>query len=129
MTLPARKEGIIPGLANLRLPRFTGDRIARQAIQYERKLVCDSAEGRLICDEIAPASDMDAALARVVENLTSAGAVSAVGNRRALRIGEEPLDLFRRYCSAYARDQAYCCFSPALIANLERNWDAKNRSA
>ena len=36
MTLPARKEGIIPGLANLRLPRFTGDRIARQAIQYER---------------------------------------------------------------------------------------------
>jgi thioesterase DpgC len=127
MTLPARKEGIIPGLANLRLPRFTGDRIARQAIQYERKLVCDSAEGRLICDEIAAASDMDAALARVVENLISAGAVSAVGNRRALRIGAEPLDLFRRYCSAYARDQAYCCFSPALIANLERNWDAKNR--
>ena len=62
MTLPARKEGIIPGAANLRLPRFTGDRIARQAIQYERKLVCDSPEGRLICDEIAPAADMDAAL-------------------------------------------------------------------
>ena len=38
MTLPARKEGIIPGAANLRLPRFVGDRIARQAIQYERKL-------------------------------------------------------------------------------------------
>ena len=31
MTLPARKEGIIPGVANLRLPRFIGDRIARQA--------------------------------------------------------------------------------------------------
>jgi thioesterase DpgC len=28
MTLPARKEGIIPGAANLRLWRFTGDRIA-----------------------------------------------------------------------------------------------------
>jgi hypothetical protein len=25
------------------------------------------------------------------------------------------------------REQAYCHFSPALIANLERNWDAKNR--
>ena len=37
LTLPARKEGIVPGAANLRLPRFTGDRIARQAIQYERK--------------------------------------------------------------------------------------------
>ena len=60
MTLPARKEGIIPGAANLRLPRFTGDRIARQAIQYERRLDCDSPEGRLICDEIAPPADMDA---------------------------------------------------------------------
>jgi enoyl-CoA hydratase/carnithine racemase len=129
LTLPARKEGIIPGAANLRLPRFTGDRIARQAIQYERKLVCDSPEGRLICDEIAPARDMDAAAARVVEGLTNAGAVSTIGNRRALRIAQEPLDLFRRYFSAYARDQAYCCFSPALIQNLERNWDAHNRKA
>ena len=128
MTLPARKEGIIPGLANLRLPRFTGDRIARQAIQYERKLVCDSADGRLICDEIAKPEDMDAALERLVDGLTNAGAVSAVGNRRAFRVGQEPLDLFRRYCSAYARDQAYCCFSPALIANLERNWNAHNRA-
>ena len=128
MTLPARKEGIIPGLANLRLPRFTGDRIARQAIQYERRLPCESPEGRLICDEIAPPDEIDTALARLIDGLTNAGAVSAVGNRRALRIGQEPLDLFRRYCSAYARDQAYCCFSPALIANLERNWNAHNRA-
>jgi thioesterase DpgC len=127
MTLPARKEGIIPGLANLRLPRFTGDRIARQAIQYERKLVCDSPDGRLICDEIADADEMDAGIDRVVDGLTNAGAVSAIGNRRAFRVAEEPLDLFRRYCSAYARDQAYCCFSPALIANLERNWNAHSR--
>src|SRR5262245_61877220 len=128
MTLPARKEGIIPGLANLRLPRFTGDRIARQAIQYERKLICDSPDGRLICDEIARPEEMETALARLIDGLTNAGAVSAVGNRRAFRVGQEPLDLFRRYCSAYARDQAYCCFSPALIANLERNWNAHNRA-
>ena len=127
MTLPARKEGIIPGAANLRLPRFTGDRIARQAIQYERKLVCDSPEGRLICDEIAAPADMDSALQRVIDGLTSSGAVSATSNRRAIRIGEEPLDAFRQYFSAYARDQAYCHFSPALIANLEREWNAHNR--
>ena len=126
-TLPARKEGIIPGFANLRLPRFVGDRMARQAILYERKLPCDSPEGRLICDEIAPAGEMDAAVDRIVEGLTSAGAVSAIGNRRAIRVGQELLDLFRRYASVYAREQAYCHFSPALIANLERNWDAKNR--
>jgi (3,5-dihydroxyphenyl)acetyl-CoA 1,2-dioxygenase len=127
LTLPARKEGIIPGFANLRLSRFVGDRMARQAILYERRIECDSAEGRLICDEIAPAAEMDATVDRVVEGLTSAGAVSAIGNRRAIRVGQESLDLFRRYASVYAREQVYCHFSPALIANLERNWDAKNR--
>jgi thioesterase DpgC len=129
MSLPARKEGIIPGLANLRLPRFTGDRIARQAIQYERKLLCDSEEGRLICDEITPSDAMDAAIERVVSDLTNAGSVSAVSNRRAFRVGQEPLDIFRRYCSVYAREQAFCHFSPALIANLERNWNAQNRKS
>ena len=127
MTLPARKEGIIPGAANLRLWRFTGDRIARQAILYGRRLDCDTPEGRLICDEIAPASDIDAALERVVDGFTSSGVVSAAGNRRAIRVAQEPLDLFRRYMAVYAREQAFCHFSPALIANLERNWNAHNR--
>ena len=54
MTLPARKEGIIPGASNLRLPRFVGDRVARQAIMMGRRLDCDSPEGRMICDEIVP---------------------------------------------------------------------------
>ena len=44
-----------PGRSNMRLPRFVGDRIARQAIQYGRRLDCDSPEGRMICDEIVPA--------------------------------------------------------------------------
>ena len=127
MTLPARKEGIIPGLANLRLPRFVGDRIARQAIQYERRLPCDSPEGRFICDEIVAPQDMEESIERVVAGLTSAGAVGAIGNRRALRIGQESIDLFRRAVSLYAREQAFCHFSPALIANLERNWNPQNR--
>jgi thioesterase DpgC len=127
MTLPARKEGIIPGFANLRLPRFVGERIARQAILYERRLPCDSPEGRMICDEIVRPEDMDAAIGRVVDALTNAGAVSLVGNRRAFRVGQEPLDLFRRYASVYAREQAYCHFSPALIQNLERHWNAHQR--
>ncbi|TAK45144.1 MAG: enoyl-CoA hydratase/isomerase family protein, partial [Betaproteobacteria bacterium] len=43
LTLPARKEGIVPGAANLRLPRFVGDRIARQAVMAERRIDCASA--------------------------------------------------------------------------------------
>jgi thioesterase DpgC len=125
LTLPARKEGIIPGAANLRLPRFVGDRIARQAVMAERRIECASPEGRLICDEIVPAAEMEAALGRTVEKLTGSGVVSAAGNRRAFRAGQEPLDLFRRYMAVYAREQAYCHFSPALIANLEKNWKTK----
>ena len=127
MTLPARKEGIIPGAANMRLPRFTGDRIARQAILYERRLECDSPEGRLICDEIVAPGTMDEAIERAIAAFTSSGAVSAAGNRRALRITQEPLDAFRAYFAVYAREQAYCHSSPALISNLERYWSAHER--
>lgn len=127
MTLPARKEGIIPGAANMRLPRFVGDRIARQAILLERRLDCDSAEGRLICDQVVAPDGVDAALGRAIASFTGSGAVSAAGNRRALRVVQEPLDAFRRYFAAYAREQAYCHFSPALIANLERYWNAHQR--
>jgi len=129
LTLPARKEGIIPGMANLRLPRFVGDRLARQAIMYGRRIECDSSEGRLICDEIASADRMDAALAQVVEGLTGSGLVSAVGNRRQFRIGQEPLDIFRRYLALFAKEQACCHFSDGLISNLERHWNAQSRNA
>jgi (3,5-dihydroxyphenyl)acetyl-CoA 1,2-dioxygenase len=127
LTLPARKEGIIPGAANLRLPRFVGDRIARQAILAERRIECASAEGRMICDEVVPPENMDRAISEAVEKLTGSGVVSAAGNRRAFRAGQEPLDLFRRYMAVYAREQAQCHLSPALIANLEKNWNAANR--
>jgi (3,5-dihydroxyphenyl)acetyl-CoA 1,2-dioxygenase len=127
MTLPARKEGIIPGAANMRLPRAVGDRIARQAIQYERRFECDSLEGRLICDEIVETGTMDAAIERVVAGLTSSGVVSAASNRRAFRIAQEPLDMFREYFAVYAREQAFCHFSPALISNLEKYWNGQNR--
>ena len=55
MTLPARKEGIIPGAANMRMSRFAGDRIARQAIMYGRRIDCEMPEGRTICDEVVGA--------------------------------------------------------------------------
>ena len=125
LTLPARKEGIIPGAANLRLPRFVGDRIARQAIMAERRIDCASPEGRLICDEIVASEEIEESIDRIVDRLTGSGVVSAAGNRRAFRTGEEPLDTFRRYMAVYAREQAYCHLSPALVANLEKNWKVK----
>jgi thioesterase DpgC len=55
--------------------------------------------------------------------------VSAASNRRAFRIAHEPLDHFRAYMAVYAREQAHCHFSPALISNLERFWNADKRAA
>jgi (3,5-dihydroxyphenyl)acetyl-CoA 1,2-dioxygenase len=125
--LPARKEGIIPGASNLRLPRAVGDRIARQAILSGREFEAGTPDGDLLCDEVVEPGEMDAAVARRIELLTSSGLVNAAANRRMMRIAVESLDVFRTYMSLYAREQAFCHFSPALIANLERHWDARNR--
>src|SRR5258708_17931456 len=44
---------------------------------------------RLICDETVASGTMDDAIERMVSAWSSSGTVSAVGNRRALRIAEE----------------------------------------
>ena len=121
-------EGIVPGCAALRLPRFVGERLARQAIFRGHTFEADSAEGRLIADEVVPADEIESAVERAALELTSAGSTSLVANRRALREVQEPLDLFRRYMSTYALEQARCLDSPELSENLERNWGAKQRT-
>jgi len=127
-SLPARKEGIIPGVSNMRLWRFVGDRAARQAILFERQFTADSPAGQLICDTVVPDGEMDAALGRTIAALTSSGVVSAAGNRKAMRIGQESIELFRQYMALYCREQAYCHYSPQLIRNLELNWNAAARA-
>jgi (3,5-dihydroxyphenyl)acetyl-CoA 1,2-dioxygenase len=126
--LPARKEGIIPGASNLRLPRFVGDRAARQAILSGREWVAGDPDADLICDEIIEAGEVQEAIDNRVDALTNSGLVNASANRAAMRAGEEPLDLFREYMTTYAREQAYCHLSPALVRNLEVHWSADRRS-
>jgi thioesterase DpgC len=128
--LPARREGIIPGCANLRLPRFVGERATRQAIFFNRAFTADGPDGRLIADEVVADEDaMTEAIARSADELQNAGTISLLANRRQLRLAQEPLEMFRRYMASYAREQARCLYSPALIANLERNWNARERAA
>jgi thioesterase DpgC len=126
--LPARKEGIIPGASNLRLPRFVGDRAARQAILSGREWTAGDPDAALLCDEVVEPGDMDGAIEKRVAALTDSGLANATANRRALRAGQEPLDLFRAYMAAYARDQAICHLSPALVHNLEIHWHAQERT-
>ena len=126
--LPARKEGIIPGASNLRLPRFVGDRAARQAILSGREWTAGDPDAALLCDEVVAAGEMDQAIEARIEALTNSGLVNATANRRTLRAGQEPVDLFREYMAVYAREQAHCHLSPALVRNLEVHWGARGRS-
>jgi thioesterase DpgC len=126
--LPARKEGIIPGASNLRLARSVGDRLARQAIVSGLEFKAGTPHGDLLVDEVVEsAADMDGAIEARVEALLSSGLVNAAANRRAMRVGVEPPDVFRSYMAMYCREQAYCHLSPALVRNLEQNWNAHER--
>lgn len=70
---------------------------------------------------------MDGAIETRIDALTSSGLINAAANRAAMRAGAEPLDLFRQYMATYAREQAHCHLSPALVQNLERHWNADKR--
>jgi thioesterase DpgC len=127
LSLPARKEGIIPGAANLRLPRYVGEAIARQAIMFDRRFQVDEPAAAAIVSRVYPAEEIEAAMLEQVRQAIGSGMVSASGNRKALRVQTEPLDRFREYMALYAREQALCHLSGQLIANLERHWQAQQR--
>ena len=125
--LPASKEGFIPGAANLRLPRLVGIKLAREGIFFERVFHADTPEGRMICDEVVPTDKMDAAIEANALQLVRAGMTSAVSNRKALRVAQEPLPIYRRYMATYTRQQALCLYDPKLIDNLEHSWNPGSR--
>ena len=94
---------------------------------FNPRLAAESDVGRLIADVVVPREEVGEAVERSASELLSAGAASLVANRKALRVGAEPLDVFRRYMASYAREQALCMYSSVLIDNLERNWNAEQR--
>jgi thioesterase DpgC len=125
--LPASKEGFIPGAANLRLPRLVGIQNARHGIFFEQKFHAGTPEGMLICDEVVSAGQMEDAIARNAAQMVRAGFTSTVSNRKALRVGQEPLHTYRRYMATYSRQQCLCMYDQALIDNLEQSWQPQQR--
>ncbi|MFE2855080.1 (3,5-dihydroxyphenyl)acetyl-CoA 1,2-dioxygenase DpgC [Streptomyces lavendulae] len=117
LALPAADEGIVPGLANLRLPRLTGARTARQIVLCGRRLTAGEPDAALVCDETVPAGEVGAAVERAVGEL-AAPAVAA--NRRMLALAQEPLDVFRAHLAEFAVVQAARIHSPDVLAKVER---------
>jgi thioesterase DpgC len=125
--LPASKEGFIPGSANLRLPRLAGIQGARHGIFFEKKFHAGTPDGMRICDEVVPDGQMEDAIARNAAQMVRAGITSTVSNRKALRVGQEPLPVYRSYMATYSRQQCLCMYDQALMDNLERSWQPQQR--
>ena len=126
-SLPARKEGIIPGAANLRLARFLGDSLAREAILFDKQFKVESPEAARLINLVVPREKMDETIQEFIGKALGSGMVSAAGNRKVLRIPQENMEIYRRYMANFAEIQAYCHLSDQLIVNLEKYWKARER--
>ncbi|HEV7777062.1 MAG TPA: enoyl-CoA hydratase/isomerase family protein [Luteibacter sp.] len=122
VSIPARAEGFIPGLANLRLPQYMGRRLANRLIYRNARLVADSAEGRLLIDEVVVRGDMDAAIDRVADEMMAMGTHGIVSSRKAFRQAVEPIEQFRLYMATFCREQAQCMYGKEIVQNLEQFW-------
>jgi (3,5-dihydroxyphenyl)acetyl-CoA 1,2-dioxygenase len=117
LSLPAAREGIVPGAGNLRLGRHTGPRISRQVILHGRRIQATEPDARLLIDEVVEPQEIDAAVARAVDRLRSP---AVVPNRKMLNLAEEPVDEFRRYMAEFALQQALRLYGQDVIDKVDR---------
>lgn len=120
-SLPAAQEGIVPGVANLRLGRIGGDRLARQVILGGRKVWATESCAERIFDEVVDPREMDGAIERAASRLA---APAVVANRRMLNLAAEPPDRFREYVAEFAREQAIRMYSPDVLDKVANAWSA-----
>jgi thioesterase DpgC len=114
-SLPAAQEGIVPGLANLRLTRLLGSRKTRQVILFGRRISAQEPDARLLVDEVVDSAEMERAIDNSVQQLKS----PAVGiNRHMLNLAEEPLETFLEYVAEFALVQAERLYSPDVLAKI-----------
>ncbi|MFE9426136.1 (3,5-dihydroxyphenyl)acetyl-CoA 1,2-dioxygenase DpgC [Kitasatospora sp. NPDC006697] len=118
LSLPAAKEGIIPGASNFRLGRAAGHRLARQVILEGREIRATEPDARLLVDEVHPSGpELDLAIERSLERLRGP---AVVANRRMLNLADESLDGFRRYMAEFALQQALRLYSSDVIEKVGR---------
>jgi len=124
-SLPAANEGIVPGVANLRITRQMGSRLARRMILSGDRIKATDPEASLICDEVVTTEAMDVALDRAVEKLASP---AVLANRMMLNMAEERPEDFRAYLAEFAVIQARRACSSDVLAKLSQNWSGARGS-
>lgn len=114
--LPAAREGIVPGLANLRLGSLAGGRLARQIILFGRKVFAEEKASDFVFDEVVTAENMTQSIDDAVSILSCQ---ATVANRRMLKLAEEPLEALRLYLAEFALEQAQRLYSNDVVQNLD----------
>nr|WP_237304821.1 (3,5-dihydroxyphenyl)acetyl-CoA 1,2-dioxygenase DpgC [Streptomyces qaidamensis] len=116
-SLPAAKEGIIPGASNFRLGRAVGPRLARQLILGGRRLRASEPEARLVFDEVHETEALDEAVEAALRRLRGS---SVLANRRMLNLAEESQIEFQSYMADFALQQSFRLYSPDVIDKVGR---------
>lgn len=123
-TLPAAQEGIIPGVANFRLPRIAGSRLARQVILSGRKILATDSDAKWLCDKVVPTEEIDACIEAAVHEFNHPAVVE---NRKMLNFSEEPRDQFCKYMAEFAYVQATRLYSQDVLKKISR-WARQEKS-
>jgi thioesterase DpgC len=116
-SLPAAKEGIIPGASNFRLGRAVGPRLARQLILGGRRLRASEPEARFVFDEVHESEALDEAVEAALRRLRGS---AVLANRRMLNLAEESQSEFRTYMADFALQQSFRLYSPDVIDKVGR---------
>ncbi|MDN3359011.1 (3,5-dihydroxyphenyl)acetyl-CoA 1,2-dioxygenase DpgC [Actinomadura sp. DC4] len=117
VSLPAAKEGIIPGAANLRLGLAAGGRFARGMILDGRRIWATEPDARLLIDETHESAELDAAVERAVERFA---APAVVANRHMLNLAIEPVEAFRAYMAEFAFQQSLRLYGTDVLDKAGR---------
>lgn len=116
-SLPAAKEGIIPGVANFRFSRYAGPRLSRQVILGGRRVTAAEPEARTLVDEVVEPHELDAAVERSLARLDGD---AVLANRRMLNLAEEPEGAFRAYMAEFALQQALRLYGEDVVDKVGR---------
>ncbi|MFJ4790086.1 (3,5-dihydroxyphenyl)acetyl-CoA 1,2-dioxygenase DpgC [Streptomyces sp. NPDC088794] len=117
LSLPAAKEGIIPGVANFRLGRYVGPRLSRQIVLEGRRIRAAEPAARLLVDEVVEPEELDAAVER---SLARFDGDAVLANRHMLNLADEPADAFRAYMAEFALQQALRLYGADVIDKVGR---------
>lgn len=101
--LPAAKEGIVPGVSNLRLAHISHGRLAQQVILHGKKIRATDEVGKYVFDRVVAPEEMDNAIEEGIRVLNSP---AVVANRKMLFMAREPLESFRSYMAEFSIEQA-----------------------